>query len=73
MIARDKIVWKRDDFWGYEVPAEIPGLDMSRFDLNNYYSEYQIKKLCQILKKERVEWLSQFSGLDPAVVSALRP
>ncbi len=73
MIARDKIVWKTDDFWGYEVPVEIPGLDMSRFDLNNYYSEDQINKLCRKLKKERVEWLSQFSGLDPAILNALKP
>ena len=39
MIARDEIVWKKDEFWGYEVPVQIPGVDLSRFDLNNYYPQ----------------------------------
>ena len=73
MIARDKIVWKRDEFWGYDVPVEIPGLDMSRFDLNNYYSGERIQALRQALKKERLAWLSQFEGLDRDIISALKP
>jgi hypothetical protein len=52
MIARDKIVWKKDDFWGYEVPEYIPGLDISRFDLNNYYPQEKIISLSNSLKKK---------------------
>jgi phosphoenolpyruvate carboxykinase (ATP) len=33
MVTRDKISWQKDDFWGYEVAAEIPGVEMDRFDL----------------------------------------
>ena len=73
MIARDRITWKQDDFWGYEVPAEIPGIDMSRFDLNNYYPAEKVAALSKTLKKERLAWLSQFEGLDPAITGALRP
>ncbi len=73
MIARDKIIWKSDDFWGYDVPVEIPGLDMARFDLNNCYSEERIQALRQALKHERLAWLWQFEGLDPDIVSALKP
>ena len=40
-------------------------LDMSRFDLNKYYSEDRIQALRQALKHERIAWLSQFEGLEP--------
>jgi phosphoenolpyruvate carboxykinase (ATP) len=72
MIARDKITWKKDDYWGYEVPVEIPGLDMGRFDLNNYYPKEKVAALSKTLKRERLAWLSQFEGLDPAITNALK-
>ena len=73
MIARDQITWKRDDFWGYEVPTDIPGLDMSRFDLGNYYTPDRIQSYSRKLKKDRLEWLSQFEGLNPDIINALKP
>ena len=45
MIARDEIVWEKDDFWGYEVPVKIPGVNLNRFNLSNYYPEEQIEEL----------------------------
>ncbi|MFC2004355.1 phosphoenolpyruvate carboxykinase [Chloroflexota bacterium] len=72
MIARDKIVWKKDEFWGYEVPAEIPGVDLERFSLSKYYSEEQILGLSTDLKRERLEWLDQFHGLNQDIINALR-
>jgi phosphoenolpyruvate carboxykinase (ATP) len=73
MIARDRIMWKKDEFWGYDVPTEIPGLDMARFDLGNYYTDSQIRARCRTLKKERVTWLAQFEGLNPDIINALKP
>ncbi len=73
MIARDKIEWKRDEFWGYEVPIDVPGLDLSRFELANYYSDDQIKRLSERLKHERLDWLSHFDSLNPDIIQALRP
>ncbi len=73
MIARDKIVWNKDKFWGYEVPVEIPGVDLTRFDLGNYYPGEQIQELSEDLKRERLEWLSQFRGLNPDITKAIRP
>jgi phosphoenolpyruvate carboxykinase (ATP) len=73
MIARDKIVWKKDEFWGYDVPQEIPGVDMQRFDLNRFYDEDEILDLSGKLKRERLEWLGQFKGLDPQIAMALKP
>lgn len=73
MIARDQITWLKDEFWGYEVPVEIPGVDLSRFDLDTYYPEEQRRELAEDLKRERMEWLSQFKGLNRDIVNALRP
>ena len=73
MIARDKIIWKKDEFWGYEVPIHIPDIDLSRFDLDNYYSKEQIQELSEDLKQERLEWLSQFKRLDKDILKAIMP
>ncbi|MBU2608643.1 MAG: phosphoenolpyruvate carboxykinase [Chloroflexi bacterium] len=73
MIARDEIVWQKDDFWGYEVPVHIPGIDLSRFDLNNYYTEKEIAELSAELKRERMEWFSQFKHLNHDIVNTLSP
>ena len=73
MVAKDKIVWKKDEFWGYEVPVEIPGVDLKRFDLGNYYPEEQIQERSEDLKRERLEWLSQFPGLNRDIINAIKP
>jgi len=73
MIARDKITWQGDDFWGYDVPAEIPGVELDRFDPKNYYSYEQIEQLSQDLKRERLGWLSQFPALNQDILNAIKP
>jgi len=73
MIARDKIVWKKDKFWGYEVPVQIPGLELSQFNLSNYYPEEQIQELSEDLKQERLGWLSKFHSLDRDIINAIMP
>jgi len=73
MLARDKISWHRDDFWGYEVPIKIPGVELDRFGLNNFYSNEEIRELSEDLKRERLKWLSQFAGLNEDIISVLKP
>jgi phosphoenolpyruvate carboxykinase (ATP) len=73
MIAKDKIMWRSDEFWGYEVPVEIPGIDLGRFDLRNYYPEERLVQLSEELKQERLLWLSQFDRLNPDIINALKP
>ena len=73
MIARDRIAWQKDDFWGYEVPVKIPGIDLSRFNLDHYYSEEQVREMSKNLKQERLEWLSRFKRLDKDIFNAIMP
>ena len=73
MLARDKITWQKDEFWGYQVPAEIPGVELERFNLNNFYSRDEVRELSQGLKQERLEWLARFPGLDRDITNVLKP
>ncbi len=73
MIARDEITWQKDEFWGYEVPVHIPGIDLGRFDLDCYYSKEQIQGISKNLKQERLEWLSRFKRLDRDILKAIMP
>jgi phosphoenolpyruvate carboxykinase (ATP) len=73
MIARDEITWRSDDFWGYQVPVEIPGVELERFDLNNFYSSDEIAELSKELRRERLDWLASFPGLDKDIIGALDP
>jgi phosphoenolpyruvate carboxykinase (ATP) len=71
-IARSRIEWKRDEDWGYEVPASIPGLDLSRYDLTRYYAPAELDVLRASLRAERHAWLAAFSDLDPTISRAVR-
>ncbi len=71
MIARDKITWQRDDFWGYEVPVAIPGVELERFNLGNFYSRDEVQELSQNLMQERLAWLARFPGLDKDITGVL--
>ncbi|MFC2071495.1 phosphoenolpyruvate carboxykinase [Chloroflexota bacterium] len=73
MIARGEIKWEKDEFWGYEVPVHIPGVDLARFDLSNYYTEEQIKEISEDLKRDRLQWLSLFHRLDREIINTIRP
>ncbi len=70
-IARACVEWKRDEYWGYEVPASIPGFDLGRFDPARYYSPTEIRMIDQALRAERQTWLRSFGDLDPTIVGAL--
>ena len=72
MIARDKITWRRDDFWGYDVPSEIPGVELDRFEPKNYYSDEQIEELSHDFKRERLAWLAQFPSLNKDILTAIK-
>ncbi len=66
-IAKDKITWTKDPFWGYLVPSNIEGIDYSRFDLKRFYSESEILDLNKKLLAERVEWINKFPDLNPDI------
>ena len=70
-IARDGITWREEPLFGTQVPTAVDGVDFNRFTLAHFYSREQIEALAQQLFRERVEFLQQFHGLNPAIVAAI--
>ncbi len=71
-ISRAGVAWKRDEYWGYEVPAAIPGLDLARYDERRFYTGEDLAALRESLRAERIAWLSKFADLDPAIAGAIK-
>jgi phosphoenolpyruvate carboxykinase (ATP) len=70
-IARGNVTWKGDSDWGYQVPDEVPGLDMSKFRPRDHYTKEKYAELTDELKGERKEWLSRFPSLHPDIKNAV--
>jgi phosphoenolpyruvate carboxykinase (ATP) len=70
-IALDGITWEKDPLWGYETPIKIGDMDITRLDPRWHYSRVDYLKLTNKLKEERIQWLSKFPELDPAVKASL--
>ncbi|MEE9237515.1 MAG: phosphoenolpyruvate carboxykinase domain-containing protein [Thermoplasmata archaeon] len=69
-IARDTTGWMRDRYWDLLVPEEVEGVDLSKFDLSNFYPEEKIRAMVEALRRERLEYLKSFEGLQPEIVEA---
>ena len=70
-IAKEGIRWERDPDWGYEVPRNVPGIDLAQYDPRRHYSASEYAALVDKLRAERREWLAKFPGLDPAIPRAV--
>jgi phosphoenolpyruvate carboxykinase (ATP) len=72
MIVRDEVTWERDSFWGYDVPVDIPGVNLEHFRPENFYPREKATEVSRELKQERIDWLSQFSDLKPEIMDVLK-
>lgn len=71
-VIEGNVKWRQDKYWGYEVPLDIPGLDMERFKSRKFYSWKKIAPLNPDLRQERMQWLEQFRNeLAPEVMALL--
>jgi len=70
-IAKEGIRWERDPDWGYEVPRNVPGIDLAPYDPRRHYSPTEYAALVDKLRQERREWLAKFPGLDPIIPKAV--
>jgi len=71
-IARGTIEWTDDPLWKVQVPKKVDGMDISRFGLNRFYLPRTVEKYSTELKRERIEYLERFPGLDAAVTKAYK-
>jgi phosphoenolpyruvate carboxykinase (ATP) len=76
-IAEGTISWRRDTDFGYEVATGLPGVDdvellqpgllYERTERAADYAEWVLR-----LRRERVEFLERYAGLQPEIVDAIR-
>lgn len=71
-IVRDQIAWEEDDTWGYEVPKQVEGVDLERFDPHKFYTQEQIDTFVRDLRAERIKHLEKFEGLHPDIIKAFK-
>jgi phosphoenolpyruvate carboxykinase (ATP) len=72
-IAKERIEWERDPDWGYEMPTNVPGIDLAKCSPRTYYAPEKYRELVDKLRAERRAWLAQFPGLDPVIPRAIEP
>lgn len=75
-IVQGTIDWRTDQDFGYQVAARVPGVEDDEllqprrlYERQNRLEEYE--SMVARLKKERVEYLSGYAALDPAVLDGL--
>jgi phosphoenolpyruvate carboxykinase (ATP) len=71
-IVRGGIKWKIDSDWAYQVPSQIDGVNIERFDPFRFYSQNEYRELIKKLRTERKEWLSKFTGLVPLIRDTIK-
>ena len=67
-ILRNSLEWGEDSLFGTEVPVAVEGFDISKYDLNNFYTPEQIEEYASRLKEERRAHLASFPGLNPKIM-----
>ena len=40
-IAKEGIEWQTDPDWGYEVPTNVPGINLEKYTADSYYLPQQ--------------------------------
>lgn len=70
-IAKGGIKWKVDEDWGYLIPERIEGLDLSKYEPRQYYSELEYKNIVKELSEERQQWLSQYKDLRDELIGVI--
>ena len=70
-IAKEAMTWERDPDWDYEVPTNVPGLNLEKYTPSTYYSPEKYRELVEKLRAERRAWLARFPRLDPAIPRAI--
>jgi phosphoenolpyruvate carboxykinase (ATP) len=78
-LAEGTIEWERDPDFGYDVAKKVPGIDDGDSDLLQPRKLYEsqgrsdeYRQLVERTKKDRIEYLKKWPGLDPAIVDSLR-
>ncbi|OPZ75725.1 MAG: Phosphoenolpyruvate carboxykinase (ATP) [Firmicutes bacterium ADurb.Bin456] len=71
-IAKGTIRWAVDPDWGYEVPLEIPEIDLSDYNPVEYFSKDEYRRRVDRLRQERIRWLNKYPGLNEEIIKTIQ-
>ncbi len=71
-IAKGTIKWTADPDWGYQVPVEIPEMEVDDYNPANHFSPEQYQERVERLRRERLQWLAKYSGLKEEIIRAVQ-
>jgi len=67
--ARNDIEWERDETLGFEVPTDVPNIDVDLFYPPEHYDDFEAE--LSELRAERRAYLDQFEELDEEIKAAV--
>ena len=70
-VCRDSIEWKKDPVLGLEVPAMVEGVDISSYELSNFFSQAELQEALDHLRAERKAWIASFPKLKSEFSTSL--
>lgn len=70
-VVRGNCRWRYDPILGYDVPCEVPGVDVKRFDPYRFYTPSEYTRMIKDLREERLAFLNRFPQLYPEILKAL--
>jgi phosphoenolpyruvate carboxykinase (ATP) len=76
-IAEGTIQWERDPDFGYEVASSVPGLsDVEKLQPRRLYERTgradEYAEWVEGYRRERLEFLEGYPGLEPEIIAAIR-
>jgi phosphoenolpyruvate carboxykinase (ATP) len=70
-IMRGRIRWAYDQVIGYDIALSVKGVNLELFDPYKIYGTEKFVELMKNLRRERIEFLSQFPDLDREIVNSI--
>jgi phosphoenolpyruvate carboxykinase (ATP) len=71
-IAKGTIKWTNDPDWHYQVPLEMPEIDIARYNPVNYFDKTEYQNRVSKLRAERISWLNKYKGLKDEIIEAIK-
>jgi phosphoenolpyruvate carboxykinase (ATP) len=70
-LAKGTIKWGYDPDWGYQVPLEVPEMDIAEYNPVSYFNSDDYQERVAKLRRERVRWLAKYRGLKEEILQTI--
>jgi len=70
-VCRESIDWIKDEQLNLQVPQSVDGVDSALVRLSNFFEKDELASHLDQLRKERRNWLAQFSSLHADIADFL--